>query len=155
MQGWVDQHPVLFGIVLGLFVLIVVSFVMSWWSGWALLARKFRARDGFTGTRHWNQSGTMRWFAGYRGVLIMGANSEGLYLAAVPFFPMFHPPLFIPWSEIYVLDGSSVVFGHVDLELGNDLRLPIEISGPHTDDLRKAAGPSWPGGLGSQHPNRN
>jgi hypothetical protein len=143
VQGWVDQHPVLFSIADVVFLLLTVSFLISWWSGWALLARRFPERNMYTGQRSWGQSGEMRWMCGYRRVLVVGANSEGLYLATLPFFPLFHPALFIPWAEIYVTDRSSVVFGSVRLELGNDFRLPLTLSGTVADDLRKAAGSAW------------
>jgi hypothetical protein len=144
-QGWVDQHPVLFSVFVIPFCMLAVSLAMSLWSGWALLALKFRARNKFTGSRRWNQSGQMRWMAGYRGVLIVGANSEGLYLATLPFFPCFHPALFIPWAEIQVTSRNPLVFAGVDFELGNDLHLPLYLYGSAVDDVRKNAGTAWPG----------
>jgi hypothetical protein len=144
VQGWVDQHPALFAIIDVLSIYLVVSFTISWWSGWALLAAKFRTRKQFKGPRRWGQSGMMRWLCGYRNCLITGANSEGLYLATIPFFPLFHPPLFIPWTEIRIADGSFIVFNSVRLELGTEICLPLTISGTATDELRKAAGASWP-----------
>lgn len=144
MQGWINQHPVLFAIIDVLSIYLVVSFTLSWWSGWALLATKFPARRQFDGPRRWGQSGKMRWLCNYSNCLITGANSEGLYLATIPFFRLFHPPLFIPWREIRVTDSSSIVFHSVHLELGTQLSLPISISGTAADELRKAAGTSWP-----------
>jgi len=117
---------------------------MAWWSGWALLAKRFKAQRTFTGARRWGQSGQMRWMAGYRRILIVGANSEGLYLATPPFFPLFHPALFISWNEVHVANRSPVVFAGVGFELGNDLRLPLYVYGAVVDDLKSAAGTAWP-----------
>jgi hypothetical protein len=140
----VDQHLLLFVVADVLFLLIVVSLVMAWWSGWALLSKRFKAQGTFTGSRRWGQSGQMRWMAGYRRILIVGANSEGLYVATLPFFPLFHPALFIPWSEIHVANRSPVVFAGVGFELGNELCLPLYVYGAVVDDLKKAAGAAWP-----------
>ena len=38
--------------------------------------------------------------ASYGGVLIFGANFQGMYLAVNPLFAILHPPLFIPWMDI-------------------------------------------------------
>ena len=100
MQPWVDRHPILFILSFVVFVYLTTSLVVSWWSGWAVLARQFRLRSRFTGSRWRGQSGLMRWLCGYGNCLTVGANSEGLYLATLPFFPLFHPPLFIPWNEV-------------------------------------------------------
>jgi hypothetical protein len=140
----VDQHLVLFVIADVVFILIGVSLVMAWWSGWALLARRFKAQSTFTGSRRWRQSGQMRWMAGYWRILIVGANSDGLYLATPPFFPLFHPALFIPWSEVQVSNRSPVVFAGVGFELGNDLCLPLYVGGAVVEDLKSAAGAAWP-----------
>jgi hypothetical protein len=147
MQGWVDLHPVIFAVSDLVFLILVISFVISWWSGWALLARKFRAREQFRGERRWWISGRMRWLAGYHNCLIAGANPEGLYLATFPFFPLFHPPLFIPWTEIQVPGGGRIMFGGIRFELGNDLRLPVRLYrlfGNIGDDLKRDAGAGWP-----------
>ena len=66
MQPWVDRHPILFVLSDFLFVYLTVSFVISWWSGWAVLARLFRLHSEFTGPRWRFQSGQMRWLCGYR-----------------------------------------------------------------------------------------
>jgi hypothetical protein len=147
LQGWVSQHAAVFAIVGAVFIVVVVSFVISWWSGWALLAREFRAPEPFRGKRRRWVSGRMRWLAGYHNCLVVGANPEGLYLSLV-FLPFFHPPLFIPWTEIQVSD-RRLMFGGIRFELGNDLHLPISLYrllGNIGDDLQQDAGAGWPSG---------
>src|SRR5580704_16689428 len=100
MQPWVERHPLLFIFTDFVFLYLTVSFVISWWSGWASLATQFRLRGKFTGQRWSWQSGQMRWLCGYHNCLTIGANSEGLYLSTLRFFPLFHSPLFNPWSEV-------------------------------------------------------
>jgi len=156
MQGWVDQHPAIFVVFDVVFLLVVVFFIVSWWSGWALLARRFRAQEQFRGKRRWWVSGQMRWLAGYRNCLIIGANPEGLYLATLPFFSFFHPALFIPWTEIEVSDRRRFTLGSgsVRSNLGNDLRVPLtlyKLFGHIGDDLKRDAGAGWPAGLAVPH----
>jgi len=124
MQPWVDRHTVLFALSDLVFMYLTVSFVISRWSGWALLARKFRLRSKFTGSRWRGQSGTMRRLCGYSGCLTVGANSEGLYLATLPLFPLFHPPLFIPWNEIAITKQNLFFATGVRLQLGKEFRCP-------------------------------
>ena len=100
MQAWVDSHPVLFVLADFLSVYVVVSFVVSRWSGWATLAPRFPVTNEFTGSRWRLQSGQMRWLCGYHNCLTVGASPEGLYLSTITFFRLFHPPVLIPWSEI-------------------------------------------------------
>jgi hypothetical protein len=87
----------------------------------------------------------MRWFADYHGVLIIGANSEGLYLATLPFFPFFHPALLIPWSEIHSTDWKPIFFSGLGFELDNDLRVPFHVYGDVANDLEKVARAAWSG----------
>jgi hypothetical protein len=85
MQAWVDKYPGWFIFSVLLFTYFAVSVVVSWWSGWRLLARQFGLRANFNGALWRAQSGQMRWLCGYRGCLTVGTNSEGLYLATFSF----------------------------------------------------------------------
>lgn len=42
----------------------------------------------------------MRGFAKYGNTLVLGANQDGLILATIIWFKMFHPTLVLPWAEI-------------------------------------------------------
>jgi hypothetical protein len=144
MQPWVDRHPILFVLSDLLFTYLTVSFVISWWSGWAVLARRFRLRSKFTGSRWRGQSGQMRWLCGYRGCLTVGADSEGLYLATFPFFPLFHPPLFIPWNEVSMAKKNLLFVSGVRFQLGKVLPIPLWIRERLAERLRGVAGSGHP-----------
>jgi hypothetical protein len=137
MQHFVDQHPVLYGLLLVGVMLPLISFVGSWWSGWAQLARAFPARQRFQGTLRRFQSADMRLGFGYSSVINAGVNSEGLYLATWRFFPMFHSPLFIPWAEIYTRNRKTFWNG-IALELGTNLGIRITLYGKIRDDIRES-----------------
>jgi hypothetical protein len=83
--------------------------------GWHSLARVYRSQLPFSGHTWRFRSGRMGGFAKYNGVLTVGVNSAGLYLAVFPLFRPGHPPLFIPWHDITVSSerrfiGTFVVF---------------------------------------------
>lgn len=144
MQPWVDRHPIWFGVSDVLFGYFTVLFVISWWSGWAMLARRFRDRSKFTGSRWRFQSGQMRWMCGYNNCLTVGANSEGLFLSILPIFSLFHPPLFIPWTEISYTKKTSFFSAGVRFQLGNEFYAPLWVREQLAERLRGAAGGSYP-----------
>ena len=144
MQPWVDRHPLLFALSDILFLYLLVSFVISWWGGWAILARRFRLRSKFSGARWRFQSGQMRWMCGYRNCLTVGANSEGLYLSTLPFFPLFHPPLFIPWIEISFAKKNLLFVAGVRFRLGHGFATPLWVRERLAEQLRSAAGRGFP-----------
>jgi hypothetical protein len=141
-------HPFLFSLLLGLCVcaafLISVSYTISYIGGWASLARHYACSDGFSGRRWSFESGRMRGIAGYSHCLTMGANSAGLYLSITLPPRIGHPALFIPWSEISVTRKKVLWFKRVQLRLGSDLSIPLQISEYLANKLKQSAGTSWP-----------
>jgi hypothetical protein len=86
----------------------------------------------------------MRWLCGYKGCLTVGADSEGLYLATFPFFPLFHPPLFIPWNEVSRVKKDFLFLTGVRFLLGNELSMPCWVRERLADRLKVAAGKAFP-----------
>ena len=81
-------------------------------SGWSLLAKVYKSSEPFDG-QFWNcQSGqigvrdeldsSLEGLFPYRSCLNIGANRSGLYLSIFILFRLWHPPLFIPWSDVTV-----------------------------------------------------
>jgi hypothetical protein len=61
-------------------------------------------------------------------------------------FRVGHSPLFIPWSEIQVLKGEhGWLFKRWKLKLGRKELVQISISVSLVEELKIAAGESWPG----------
>jgi hypothetical protein len=145
MQAWVNKYPGWFGFATTFLMYCAVSVAVSWWSGWRPLARQFGTKTKFTGALWRAQSGQMRWLCSYRGCLTVGANLEGLYLATFPFFPLFHPPLFIPWSEVsaarkHLFPG----IGGIRFRLGKELSIPLWIGDRLAERLSGVAGSAYP-----------
>ena len=144
MHSWIEKYLVAFIVVDVLLIYASVSFVISRWSGWALLASRFRFDSKFTGTTWRWQSGQWRWLCGYNNALTIGVDPEGLYLATLPFFLLFHPRLFIPWNEITYARKSAWATDGVRYSLGRDLRIPLWLKKQTADRIKEAAGASYP-----------
>jgi hypothetical protein len=88
----------------------------------------------------------MRWIAGYRHCLTVGANEDGLYLATFPFFPLGHPPLLIPWNEVSHSKRRILFSPMVRFELGRETAVPFWVRERLAERLRNVAGKAWPAG---------
>ena len=67
--------------------------------GWRRLAGRYRDTELFAGDVTRFASAQVGW-ASYSGALTVGASETGLFLATLSIFRPFHPPLFIPWTEV-------------------------------------------------------
>jgi hypothetical protein len=128
---WLAAHPlvaILVFLAYFLFVWLIALFFISHISGWQRLAERFRYQGEFTG-RLWKwRNGRLRWSSHYGNILILGANREGLYLSVLALFSAYHPPLFLPWSEIEVRQRQYFFFEQTGLILGRDAQIPLWIS---------------------------
>jgi hypothetical protein len=144
MQYWVDRHPLAFGLADFLFLWLVVSFVISYTGGWAVLARKFRYRATFNGSKWRGESGSMRGLAHYGSCLVIGAGPEGLYLAVFFPFRIAHPPIFIPWTEVTFSKSRVFFVTMVRFQLGREDPVPLSIRESLANKIREASGNAWP-----------
>ena len=144
MQYWIDRHPLAFGLADFLFLWLVVSILLSYTGGWATLARKFRYRPTFNGSRWRGESGYMRGIAHYRNCLVIGANPEGLYLSVFFPFRLAHPPMLIPWSEVTFSKSRVFFVTMVRLQLGREHPVPLSIRESLAKRIREASGNAWP-----------
>jgi hypothetical protein len=93
--------------------------LLSWFGGWAALARSYRLTGEFDGRRWRFRSAMVRHatpmrYARYRSSVTLGANARGLYLAVLPLFRIGHPALFIPWSDVQVSRFDTAFFSYLD-----------------------------------------
>ena len=162
-------------------------------SGWSALARTYRFAGPFSG-QVWRLKPCrlvrMRWagfeeslnaffphlprdvpdeaFGSEGRELAVGANSEGLYLAVPSRLEVWHPALFIPWSDVAVSAerihwlsyltphrrivvtwrGARVEGGWIDCLVVRFRRTPgvlLQLSEEDSQSIVAAAGSSWPG----------
>ncbi|MCY0996170.1 hypothetical protein OWM54_03375 [Myxococcus sp. MISCRS1] len=113
LPGWL--FPPLF--VLGL---VGISFFASVKGGWSGLAKRYRTSAPRPDLFMKMSTGRMGW-THYNRCLTVGASEAGLYLAMMPSFTPFHPPLLIPWSEIKERRRETSQFQRVEtLVIGPD-----------------------------------
>ena len=143
LQNWIGQHPAAFAAIFPIYLLclwFLVAAIISFVGGWFSLAKVYRTRAPFNGTKWKMQSGQMRWLANYNNVLTLGASPEGLYLASMFLLRFMHPPLLVPWSEIKVRRKEGWMFEYVIFTMGHELAIPLRIRGKLAAKLREPAG---------------
>ncbi len=135
-------------LVVGCFAVMVtaVTYIISRMSGWVLLSRRFPAAGDFLGESWTWQSARLRGWCNYNNCLRIGADPQGLYLAAMAPFRLFHPPLFIPWTEIDAQSGKAFLgfFDTVLLRVGRDEQVSVRLYGKMVRRIRQAAASGWP-----------
>jgi hypothetical protein len=106
-------------IVIGFIAAFVLlwSFILwlaSWTSGWRQLAERFGATFEYGGEVVKFVSARFG-LANYSGVLILGADDQGLYLVPIWIYRLFHQPILIPWTEIEAHVYEEAVLPRVKL----------------------------------------
>jgi hypothetical protein len=147
LQYWIDEHPVVFAVLFPIYFLslwFLVGSIISFIGGWFSLAKVYRTRVPFDGTKWGMQSGQMRWLVNYNNVLTIGASRQGLYLASMFLFRFMHPPLLVPWSEIKVRRSKGWFFEYVTFTLGHELAIPLRIRKKLAAKLQESAKNCWP-----------
>ena len=86
-----------------------IVFVCAYFSGWRALAQRFRARGPFEGRVRRFRHGAFG-AINYNGILVVGFNREGIYLAVFGPYRLFTPPLLIPWSNVKSIRKKRVFF---------------------------------------------
>ena len=100
-------------------------------TGWTRLSYRFRSSSkpfGNVRTAH-SLLDTVRWRFSSRDPFVRIASADdGLYLSRVFFMRPFHPPLRVPWDEVWCSPVSGSGGGaYVDLKLGKDEQIPLTI----------------------------
>jgi hypothetical protein len=85
-------------------VWILVCWIISRISGWALLEKAYPAQDAASldGETWRFQSIQMRWATNYGNCVTVKTNSLGLGLSVLWLLRLGHPPLLIPWADITI-----------------------------------------------------
>lgn len=94
--------------------LVVMAFLAKL-GGWQRLVEQYRLTDRFL-DGHMPEGQEINWNSAvfskslpvnYNGCINLTFNSEGLGLAPMLIFSMWHPPLFIPWRDIDLSETKS------------------------------------------------
>jgi hypothetical protein len=120
---FIEQHFLLVFVVLWCGILFLISLT----GGWFQLSLKYRARGHFNGNTWWFQSASFRYLVGYGNCLLVGANEKGIRLSVLFPFRPFHPPLFIPWSDIKAEKHTSFFMKMTQLRFAQCPSAPIDV----------------------------
>ena len=89
-----------------------ILWLAAWASGWRRMAERFGTTFEFGGEVVSFASARIG-IANYSGVLIVGANDQGLYLVPIRIYRLFHRPLLIPWTELAADARESAILSRV------------------------------------------
>jgi len=89
----------------------VLLFLASRLSGWARLARNYRASAIDVDESAWMRTGRIGAIS-YHSSLCFGVNDRGLRIAVAFPLRLFHPPLFIPWDRFHHIAADQKLYSH-------------------------------------------
>lgn len=93
----------------------------------AQLAKKYKHQESIKGRRIGFISTSIN-SANYSNAIVLYSSEEGITLKAVLLFRLFHPTLFIPWSEITDVQERKILFFKFnDLVVGNPFIAVIKL----------------------------
>ena len=145
MQEWINQNFLYIFPVYFVALWIVAGYWIALVGGWRLLAKRFRMQETFAGEKWHMQSASMRYLSNYNNVLTVGADNAGLFIVPFILFRAWHPPLFVPWTEITVSNTTQLFFfKYVVLSLGRSEEIPFRIRPKLAAKIEAAAGSGWP-----------
>jgi hypothetical protein len=108
--------------------------------GWARLAEQYRHDGPFEGRKWRFRSANFGRWTSYGGVLTVGGDRQGLYLAVMPLFRIGHPPLFIPWQDVRRTSRRWHEFFGTPLEIGREPPVRVTFTGDIVAELEAEAG---------------
>ena len=123
---------------------VVMALLLSFVGGWMALARNYRLSDTFVGKKWYLCSASFRRFVSYGGVLTIGANGQGLYLAVWVPLLVAHPPLLVPWHDVRRAKPGLFSIFNDPLELGGESPVRVSISKRLVRKLEEIAGHELP-----------
>ena len=124
-----EQYQGLLGFLLFVAAFLLGSYLLSLFSGWHWLAKKYRAKEEPHGESFiWLDAQVG--YTPYRGILNINLTPKGMFVSVMFLFSLGHPTLFIPWNDIcneieeeHLFRRETIRFSIGDPEEGN-IRLP-------------------------------
>lgn len=142
LRDWAPALFPLFFAGMWVGILLMISAV----GGWGRLASHYRRTESITGTTWRFKSMGMRlWMpANYGGCLFVIANDEGIGFSVLFLFRIGHPPLFIPWSDIEVIEERFFyVFKRVRLTFSEEPSVAMWLDTKLAKKIQAAVGQDW------------
>lgn len=125
-----------------------VTFLLSYISGWAFLAKHYRATLPYTGRYErlpQSQMGKFGIFGGARNAVYVGIEPNGLHLRMFVLFRINCRDLFIPWRDVSVRRGKALLRDYIEFRFAREPALGLRVFGQAGEVIQTLAGPAWPG----------
>ena len=113
---------------------IAVGYSLSKMSGWSELSEKYVFSNKFDGKYYRYQSAKFNKI-NFNNALQLGVNNQGMYLATMILFRLFHKPLFIPWNEIQAEPYKRLFFKGYRLKFNLFPNIEMKINGRTYDKM--------------------
>ena len=145
-----DTHLWLLQIAFVLFFILLwlgVTVLLSYLSGWAFLARHYRAVLPYAGRYQRirsSQMGPLGPLGGARNAVNVGVDAQGLHLRMFILFRLNCRDLLIPWPEITVTRGKFWFANYVEFHFRQAPKIGLRIYGKAGEVIQAMAGPAWP-----------
>jgi hypothetical protein len=123
---------------------LTVTLLLSYVSGWAFLAKNYRAAQAFGGRYECIRIGQMGPLVSMGNALYVGVDPQGLNLRMFILFRVNCRDLFFPWSEITVTRGRSLFMDYVEFHFLHAPKIVLRIYGKAGEVIKTLAGPAWP-----------
>lgn len=131
LNYWLLNAPYAFAVFVVAFWCLV-CFVISLFSGWLTLARRFGKQTEPYGdtksARPFFYTVYMRFWCHYNSVIRITVAEDAVYLSVIFLFRVGHSPLRIPWNEIRISETKWFFRGCIVLTCGEPERIPVRIS---------------------------
>ena len=112
-------------------------------SGWHSLSRQYPSETPFVGTHFRFHSAMIGWI-NYSGVILFGANGDGLQMDLFSFFSYGHPTIFIPWDDVTVKRTPGTFSDYFDLHFARVPHTGVRISARLGEHIAEAGHQNWP-----------
>ncbi|MDJ0868184.1 MAG: hypothetical protein QNK03_18905 [Myxococcota bacterium] len=143
MEGDGPLVAVALGVALFVAIWLGVSLLTSLLSGWRALARAYRAMRPVPAGGWVERRALLSGRARYKNVLRLTATGDGLFLSVAWPFRLGHPPLFVPWSDLFSLPGASPALGYTELRFRRVASPRILVPDAAMQRLDEAAPGAW------------
>ncbi len=121
---------------------ILVTYIISK-MGWDDLVEKFKVERKFSGRRIGIISASIN-SGNYQNAIILKYDERGFYLSPSILFRLFHPAVFIPWTEIKdVREKKIFLTKYTELIIGDPLTATITLKSKIFNRLKPEYKKAW------------
>lgn len=116
-----------------------VCFLIALIGGWRRLAQTYSLNASAFNGRTWTMRRARMGISQYKGVLTLGADQRGLYLAVFALFRPGHAPLYIPWEDIQISESAGFLMRYLDFAFQRHPGVRLSVPQPLGEEIAREA----------------